>query len=194
MKMRAAGLVLLLLFGACGERGARHVDDPIPEITSNQQRAVTRSELRYQWPFTVGAGTLGCVSNAVIFRADGVSYSLNDAAKSRGFPAVDPIWQVQGSGPPSNPLKGIVQDDRMRLFAESASCDGPNATDCKRRLRIKHALSDAEFNQIEVEGRERLWPPLTPKRISLEPLIEAGLKLCPSSARSAFSTPPVRTL
>lgn len=179
MATRAAGLVLLLLVGACGENGAQRVEEPIPDIPSNQQRSVTRSEFRYDWPFTVGAGTVGCAAGAVVFRTAGLSYALNDAARLRGLAPVDPIRQIQGSGPPTDPLKRMKQDDRMRIFAAAASCDdAADATECKRRMRSTHTLSDTELNQVEAEGKERRWPPLSPARINLDPLIDAGLKLC----------------
>jgi hypothetical protein len=139
---------------------------------------VNRSEFRYAWPLSIGVGTLGCVGNAVVFRANGVSYALNEAAASRGFAAVAPIRQTQGSGPPANPLRRLTQDNRMRIFSAFAACEGANAADCQRRVRIANALSEAEMTQIDAEGKERFWPPLEPKRIDLQPLIDAGVKLC----------------
>ena len=177
MPRRSDLLVLLLLVAACGP--ARRVADPIPDIPGNQQRTVTRSELRYDWPFTVGTGTLGCASGAVVFRAAGTSYGLNDAAKARGFSSVDPIHASQGSGPPSDPLKRLNQDQRMEVFRASAACGrDADVAGCRHRLRLARTVSEAELNQIDAEGRERFWPPLEPKRMSLDPVIAAGLKLC----------------
>jgi hypothetical protein len=39
-------------------------------------------------------------------------------------------------------------------------------------------LTDDELKQIDAEGRERLWPPLLPRRADLSPVIDAGIKLC----------------
>jgi hypothetical protein len=39
-------------------------------------------------------------------------------------------------------------------------------------------LSEAELKQILAEGRERTWPPLEPARASVEPILEAGRRLC----------------
>lgn len=179
MTQRAAGLCLLLFFAACGQSRPQRIADPIPGIPDNQQRTVSRSEFRWDWPFTVGTGTLGCASGAVVFRTEGTNYAVNDAAKARGFPTVEPIRQIQGSGPPSDPLKGVTQDQRMQIFAASRACESDADTGrCKQQLRAARTLSEIELSQIEAEGKERLWPPLLPKRIGLDPLIAAGLKLC----------------
>jgi hypothetical protein len=77
MTQRPAALTLLLFFAACGESRPPQIADPIADIPGTQQRTVTRSE-RWDWPFTVGTGTLGCTSGAVVFRAGGVSYSVNE--------------------------------------------------------------------------------------------------------------------
>ena len=170
---------VLALSSACSSGGARTIADPIPDIPRNQQRTIDRSELGLSWPLSVGTGTLGCSSGAVVFRAGGVNYALNDAARSRSLAAVDPIWQFQSSGPPSNPLKGVNQDQRMRVFSESAACDrGADASICKQRLRATARLSEADLKQIEAEGVERRWPPLERPRIRIDPLVAAGLKLC----------------
>ena len=73
----------------------------------------------------------------------------------------------------------------MRLFEESAACErkGGDASAetarCKQRLRESRGMSEADLTQIEAEGHERLWPPLSSKPIGMDPLVEAGLKLCP---------------
>jgi hypothetical protein len=71
----------------------------------------------------------------------------------------------------------------MSIFEESARCDRLHevSNSCKERLREVHRISQADLIQIEAEGRERLWPPLEPERVSLNPLMEAGMKLCSAS-------------
>jgi hypothetical protein len=126
------------------------------------------------------------VSEAVVFRFDGVTYAVNDSAKSRGFPSIEPIRLTQSSRWQRDLLKRLPQDQRKQIFARSTACERDAAGDpigadqCKQRLRQASALSEPELKQIEVESLERLWPPLQPKRASLEPMIEAGLKLCRS--------------
>lgn len=70
----------------------------------------------------------------------------------------------------------------MFVFARAASCngaDGPEASvKCRERLRERHGLTQPELDQVEYEGRERRWPPLSRDYKSLEPLIGAAAKLC----------------
>src|SRR5688572_25242683 len=87
-------LLLMLHVGACSDSGPQTVQDPIVEIPTDQQRTITRSDLPGQWPFTVGRGTLGCKAQAVMFRTDGRTYALNDAATVSGFASVEPIRAV----------------------------------------------------------------------------------------------------
>jgi len=180
-------LLLILQIGACADSRPHEVEDRILEIPMSQQRMVTRNDLGGQWPFTIGIGTLGCNAAAVMFRADGRTYAINDAARNAGFASVEPIRIVQSRGWPSNPLKSLPQDARMNIFEESIRCERMSAAlsyssdPCKRRLRETHILTDAQLSQIEAEGRERLWPPLESEHVSLGPLVEVGLKLCSSA-------------
>ncbi|HEY7056497.1 MAG TPA: hypothetical protein VH458_08240 [Vicinamibacterales bacterium] len=178
---RASSVLLLAGSAACGGR-AEPVTDPIPDVPLAQQRIIDRSELRYQWPFTVGSGTLACSGGAVVFRNAGTSYAVNEAARTRGFTSIESIRVTQTAGPPSNPLARLKQAERERVFKEAAECEKTNAAEtaaCKRQLRDRERLSEEDLSQIEAEGRERLWPPLTPKQISLDAVVEAGTKLCP---------------
>jgi hypothetical protein len=185
MEQRCCSLFVALLCVACnGDADRRATPDPIPGIPAIQQRAVSRSEFDWRWPFTVGAGTVGCSSGAAVFRANGVDYALNDVARANGFSALDQIWLTQHSGPPSNPLKAMNQDQRMRVFARAAACDdgtrrsAAEALPCRQRLREAHQLTGDELKQIEVEGVERRWPPLPANLKDLGPLVEAALRLC----------------
>jgi hypothetical protein len=173
-------LMVAAISNACGGRTMQAISEPIPDVPTNQQRTVDRSEFRWRWPFTLGTGTLGCSNGAVMFRAEGTTYALNDAARARGYTAPDSIRQPAGSGPPTNPLKGVTQDERMRIFADSARCEQntADASRCKQRLRESRRLSEADLAQVEAEGRERHWPPLSPEPLAMDPIIEAGLKLC----------------
>ena len=132
----------------------------------------------------MGIGAIGCDGGAVIFRSAGKSYALNDAAAARGFANVRPITQSLPSGPPRNPLLRIKQHERMQLFAQLMRCEPDVSGEsgvCTKAIRDRRGLSEDELKQIEVEGRERSWPPLDrDTRASLEPLIDAGLKLCPA--------------
>ncbi|MCA1649342.1 MAG: YebY family protein [Acidobacteria bacterium] len=180
MREGAWSLVLLVLFSACDKKASPQIGDRIPDIPVSQQRTVTRREFGWKWPLTVGVGTLGCISDAVVFRAGGVTYGLNLTATSRGFAPLDPIWATQSSGP-REPLKRLTQDQRMRIFAEASACEKarpPNQGQCQQRILDTHHLSEPELQQIDAEGRERSWPPLSPMRRSVTPLVDAGLTLC----------------
>lgn len=177
-RLIALSSISLICISACGS-APQHLVDPIPDIPEHQQRTVRRSDFDGKWPLTVGIATLGCVSDGVVVRAAGVTYAVNDAAKSRGFAALDPVWISGAAGLPRNPLKRLRQDERTRIFAESSACDGSaDPGRCRQRVRERRGLSADEWTQIEAEGQERRWPPLSPKRFKLDALTGAGLKLC----------------
>lgn len=169
--------LLCLSVSACAG-GAATVADPIPDIPANQQRHISRHDFADNWPFEPGEGTLGCIAEAVVFRAQGTTYALNDAAASRGYMRVDSIL-VSQSKPPSRPLKRITQDERMRIFRASEECAASaDRAGCKQRLAQSRGLSADELAQIEAEGGERSWPPLPPPRRSTAPVLKAGAAMC----------------
>jgi hypothetical protein len=181
MNPRISILVLVMLCAGCREAAPRKITEPIPDLPANQQRAISRNDFRWQWPLTIGSGTLGCTSGAVVLRSGGVTYALNDTAKARGFTGVQTIQSTVGRAP-SKPLARITQDERTKIFAAAAACgdgqSGSAAATCRRRLAEARGLSADELSQIEVEGTERRWRPLTPEYRSVAPLVEEGLKLC----------------
>ncbi|HEX5474988.1 MAG TPA: DUF2511 domain-containing protein [Vicinamibacterales bacterium] len=153
--------------------------DPIAGIPPARQRAVNRTDFGWQWPFSVGLGTLGCSSGAVVFRAAGVTYALNDAARSRGYAPATPIRVAVPSAAPSHPLARLKQNERMQIFASITTCDhGVGPIVCRQRVRDSHGLSDADVRQVEAEGLERTWPPLVRPLRPLQPVVEAGVLLC----------------
>ena len=153
--------------------------DVIGGVPSHQHRAISRTDFPTEWPFSMNSGLLGCDSGAVVFRAVGVTYALNDAARRRGFEEIARIRLLQPSPPPTNPLKGVNQDIRMAIYKEAAACgNGAVASQCRQRVRERRALTDAQLSEIEAEGVERIWPPNQRGLVSLEPIVEAGLKLC----------------
>jgi hypothetical protein len=166
---------VLLLCSACGRTPP--IANPIPGVPLSQQRTVHQYELDGDWPFEVAVGTLGCRTGAVMFRSGTVTYALNDAARSR-FASPEAIRMFR-SVPPSNPLRGITQNERMRIFADASACDrGPAALQCRQRLRERAGLSDADMKQIDAEGIERRWPPLQREWVPLDAIAAAGQRLC----------------
>ena len=169
----------------CGSR-VETVTDPVTGVPAAQQRTIDRAELGFKWPFDVGTGTIACDGGALFFRSGGTTYALSKGAGTRGYANVDAIRRVQGSGPPSDPLPGVNQDVRMKLFAQSYGCGiaDDNAgrhrvAECKARIRTANKLTESDLTRIEAEGVERFWPPLKPPLMSLDPLVEAARQLCP---------------
>jgi uncharacterized protein DUF2511 len=173
--MCASGLSLMTV--ACGS-GTVAPAEPVAGMPPAHQRQISRAELPDDWPFVPGTGTLACDGGAVAFRAQGVTYALNDGARARGYADVNPIVVTQ-SAAPSNPLRRIPQDDRMRIFIASSACAArPEPSVCRRDLASARQLTADELIQIDAEGRERAWPPLTPSTRSVKPVLDAGLALC----------------
>jgi hypothetical protein len=177
-------LFCVLCLFACGNEGPPAPVELIPDIPPTQQRVINRSDLLEEWPFSVRTGSLGCVSGAVVFRTGNLTYAMNDRARARGWATPEPI-RVRATSPlPTNPLPGVPQDTRMAIFAQAARCESmtgaPRAetTNCKKRVRESHGLSEADLKQIEAEGAERFWSPVVRPLMTLEPLIDMGLKLC----------------
>ena len=183
--------MLLICFvvstGCSSDQGSSPSQESIAGVPPEAQRYVSRSELGVLWPLEIGQGTIGCVSGAIVFRGQGIDYALNDAARSRGFRPIDPIWEDRTEGWPSNPLKRIAQDMRKRIYAELAACQKAQdaVSACKERVRLRAQLTDAELEQVIAEGVERRWPPLKPNRKSLDPLLNVGTRLCPPMTPTA---------
>jgi hypothetical protein len=179
------GAALLAWSAACATKAPRAAD-LIAGIPQEQQRIANRVQWGPEWPFVVDSGTLACLSGAVVFRAGGVIYALNDPAHARGFADVAPIRELQSSGPPSHPLKRLVQDQRERVFTELMTCEqSPRAGSsgdtalCEQHIREAYKLTESELQLIEAEGQERFWPPVSRTLKSIGPLAEEGLTLCP---------------
>ncbi|MDQ3349517.1 MAG: hypothetical protein M3545_16320 [Acidobacteriota bacterium] len=184
--LQAAVVTTATLWQAGCGGSAPVTSEPLPGVPPAQQRTITRNELGYQWPFTVGVGTIACDDDILAFRSGGTTYALHRGVGRRGYANVDAIRRVQGSGPPSDPVSRLTQDVRTRVFAETSACG--NATDvdgsrrvsgCKARLRARTGVSDTELIRIEAEGVERNWPPLKPVLMNLDVVIAAATQLCP---------------
>lgn len=173
--LSGAGLCASFVCWACSSQPPAG-SDPIQGFPPAQQVTITRAAVEKDWPLTVGKGTLGCQAGAVVFRANGVSYAVNDAAGAQGFASIEPP-----SPAPSNPLGRLKPEERMRIFAESAACEDPNRpepTTCIAGLRSRHRLSESDLDQIAAEGKERSWPPLRREKADLQAFEQRGLKLC----------------
>lgn len=167
----------MLTAARCGH-GSRPIDDPIGNVPLNSQRAVSRVDFSFRWPLSVGAGVLGCdQDNRILFRTQGVTYQL--AGRTDGAAGVEPLRIPEPSPPPTNPLRRMKQGDRMAAFASMTACASQPSSDlCASATLERFGLSREEWTQVEAEGRERRWPPLTREYMSLEPLIASGRTLC----------------
>jgi hypothetical protein len=170
-----------LVLSGCGKQPAT-VADPVEGVPLAQQRTIDRNELGYKWPFDAGTGTIACDGGALFFRTGGATYALSRSAGTRGYADIDTIRRPQGSGPQSDPVSGLTQEERMKIFAQSSACSTEppaSVADCKARLRTRSNLSENELTRVEAEGAERYWPPLEPPLMSLDALTDAARQLCP---------------
>jgi hypothetical protein len=184
--VQATVVSMAALWGAGCDRSAEVVLDPVPGVPPEHQRTITRSELDYRWPFTVGGGTVACDGGVLAFRSNGTTYALVPGAATRGYANVDAIRAVQGSGPPTDPVSRLTQDVRTRIFAQTSACaraggaERPRrVSECRAHVRETSGVSESEMARIEAEGKERNWPPLAPVLMSLETVIAAAGELCP---------------
>lgn len=171
----------MIALSSCAEQTST-VADPVEGVPLTQQRTIDRNELGYKWPFDVGTGTIACDGGALFFRTGGTTYALSRGAGTRGYADIDAIRRTQGSGPPSDPVSRLTQDERMKIFAQSSACNSGSAasvSDCKARLRTRRNVAEAELARIDAEGSERYWPPLEPPLMSLDALTDAARQLCP---------------
>lgn len=178
LTLRRAG-VALALSHALGCAPAP-IADPVPGIPERHQRHVVASDFGLQWPLTADAATLACADDAVVARVNGQDHALNGVARERGYSSIDSwLRPKRALWPPTNPLKGMRQEDRQSLFAELAACEETaGASACRLALQESRGLASSELAQIEGEGRERNWPPLAPGLDSVQVLLDAGLMLC----------------
>ena len=177
MKRALAMGALSLSMVACG-RSSAALSDPVAGIPPGQQRTVSRLDFQDDWPFVPGTGTLACQDGAVAFRAGGTTYALTERGRALGYASIEPL-RVTESAAPTNPLRRLHQDERTRIFAVLASCQNEgDAARCRQRVADRYGLAPDEVRQIDVEGKERRWPPLTPQFRSIQKMLDAGLALC----------------
>ena len=175
----SVGVTLCTVVGAaCGAHG-RQVSDPVAGVPLSHQRAISRADLGFRWPLSVGVGTLACgEGGAVLFRAQGVTYRL--AGSPPGAADIQSLRILEPSALPSNPLRRMKQRDRMEAFKAMLACGSGDLADraCAQTTLVRFGLSSDEWMLVEAEGRERQWPPLTRQLMALDALVDAGRALC----------------
>jgi hypothetical protein len=165
----------LLAAGGCGSRTTA-ITDPLPGVPLNRQRTISRAEFGFRWPLSVGV--LACDSQqTILFRTQGTTYALNGDPR-RGSD-IAPLRLYEPSGPPSNPLRRLKQEDRMRAFVSVSSCASHvSDVNCLNDTLQRLGLSRDDWALIDAEGKERRWPPLTRDLMPLDPVVAAGRDLC----------------
>jgi hypothetical protein len=181
---RIADIPTVLFVVCLATVGCDVADRRAAEPAPGQGRATLASRYGSEWPLTVEDGKLDCVgpgTNAVFTAADGVRYALNGRANGSGlFRRIEPIRKHQSDWPVSTTVDRLSEDQRRAIFAQAVACeDGNSETACKARLRNAERLAEGELATIGNEGVSKSWPPLEPAYMSLQPLIEDALKLCP---------------
>ena len=182
LRARLAAVVLATMTVVACRETRPPVEDPMPGVPLTQQKTISRTDLGHEWPFTPGTGTIVCDAGALAFRAGGATYALSQGAGTRGYANINPVRRRQGSGPPSDPVSRVKQDDRMKIFAQVSECGA--AADavsraCRARIRERYRLPESDLARIEAEGAERYWPPLELPFMSLDPVITMARQLCP---------------
>ena len=86
----------------------------------------------------VGTGTIACDAGALSFRAGGTTYALSQGAGTRGYANINAVRRRQGSGPPSDPVSGITQDLRMKMFAQASDCGAAAGNAVSRGVQGAH--------------------------------------------------------
>ena len=167
---------------------------------NNPPGYVSRAEFGEKWPLTVDEGELHCSRSKVTFTTtDGKVYAVNGTAKAE-FPPIDPIWKTASLPLDYKPLERLPEQARRAIFAGLVNCEDEAdrkgeqkyptdvrkqveeqnklTEDCRIMIRKRLKLTPEELGQISAEGVAVPWPPLTPTRMSIGPLIDRGLKLC----------------
>jgi len=154
-----------------------------PEATVRRAH-VTQAEFGEQWPLIVSEGDLVCAPvNLVLFETGGRQYAVNGSAKGAGYPSIDPIWRDAPRRSNVSPVQRVSEADRRRAFRSVVDCQDRDSNtehqaQCYTTVAKRYRLTTQEMRQISLEGVSLAWPPLTPPRVSIGPLIDRGLALC----------------
>ena len=124
-------LVVALVTVACSSS-----PPTIPAI----ERRLTKEEFGENWPFTVAAGVVACdqsrsAGRAIVFTTGGVTYGVNDTAKSVGYPAIDPLRRsnLSPGRPRATTVERVPASERQAIFAAVVACEDRARENAKRR-------------------------------------------------------------
>jgi hypothetical protein len=172
-------------------------------VRPSNEREITRDEYGDRWPFTVERGILSCTDNAVVLTTGGTAYAVNGQARTRGYAPTEPIWREATLSLSVSPVARLPVETRQQIFRATVGCEDEGNDEAERRLpvtpgniekhlalasqltdtckagvRKQHALTADEHERIGNEGVAHSWPPLTPTRVNIGPIIDDGLQLC----------------
>lgn len=171
------------------------------------ERVISRADFGEEWPFTVESGTLRCSgSGAVTFTTEGATYAVNGTASTVGAGiAIEPIWAFAPSLFSDIDIADrIPLSERQEIFGRLGACEdrameraeaevpvtdlasletlaelqSELEEECKADVRGRFSISYDEQIKIAVEGVSDSWSPAARLRISISPVIDAGLALC----------------
>lgn len=171
---RLVMLACLVLLSGCGG-------------TATNERPISKTDLRDQWPFTFDAGVLACEpGNHVTVKANGQVYAINGSAKGaaarNGYADSNPIVSRRPLSQTRNRVDRITEAERQRLFAALVGCEDRAADEaiirCKAQLRTGEAITEREVSLISEEGINAGWPPMAPFLADVSDVIRLGLELC----------------
>jgi hypothetical protein len=164
------------------------IAESMPPSAAAEAGYVSREEYGAAWPLTVDSGVLTCDQSesafgAILFSADGRKYGVNGRAKSLGHPPIDPIWRTTTHRLDYPALTRLPEEQRQRIFASVVACEEAGSGDahedaCRKQARDRYKLTAAELTRVTSEGVSLSWPPLTPMRVNIEPLLKRGIALC----------------
>ncbi|MDE2981420.1 MAG: DUF2511 domain-containing protein [Gemmatimonadota bacterium] len=175
-----------------------------PSLT---ERVISRADFGEEWPFTVESGTLRCSgSGAVTFTTESTTYAVNGTALTAGAGIeIEPIWAFSPSLFSDIDIADrIPLSERQEIFAQLGTCEdrameraeaevpvtdlasletlaelqSELEEECKADVRGRFGISYDEQIKIAVEGGSDSWSPAARLRISISPVIDAGLALC----------------
>lgn len=181
---------------------------PERAVSGVTERVISHADFGDEWPFVVESGTLRChAPSAVTFTSGDVTYAVNGMASTleAGVP-IEPIWALQPPRDPGiEVVERIPLSDRKEIFRQLGVCEDRAMeqaeaeipvtdlasmermadrmdeleTDCKGDVRNTFGINEDEALKIGVEGVfGGGFSAATPLRISIGPVIQAGLTLC----------------
>ena len=195
--MTLAAVVGFFVFGSIGleleppeARAARMAEQQAAreqERRARRPEEVSQADFGDKWPLTISGGTLKCRTEGqrqyVTLDAGAAGeYAVNGSARQfAGVKDVREITRRQAAAHTGPIAAGVSEATRRQAFADIVRCEdeGGESETCWARARQRHKLTAEQITHVRYEGLNKFWPPLQPPPpMSVQPLIDIGLKLC----------------